>query len=109
MARTDDFLREVKATSSIFTQKMGELRRAHAEDIEEMSERYGLIFDPNVVDWVSEKVEDVSQHILWNVALTLWFERDVPQREISRCTGILQPYISRRAREFLAWMEVKDE
>jgi transposase-like protein len=70
-------------------------------------EEAGVIYDPNVVEWVELHVESSDLHDVWTLALTLYFEGE-PQVDIAQSLGVAQPYISRRAKQFLKWIKDKD-
>ena len=106
--RLSDFLREVAVTSTIFEQKVVEATTERDTEVQRLCEEYGIIFDPNVIDWVHDHVESSDLHLLWTLALTLYFEKGLGQGEVSRSLGFAQPYISRRAKQFLTWMEKHD-
>lgn len=105
--RISDFLREVAVTSTIFEQKVVEATTERNTEVERLCSKYGIILDPNVLDWVHDHVESVDQHLVWTLALTLYFEEGLVQAKVAKSLGLSQPYISRRAAQFIKWMEGK--
>ena len=99
-------LRSLEAIKSLHESKVSTLVESYNVSMKEAIEEAGVIFDPNIVEWVELHVESSDLHDTWALALTLYFEGE-PQVDISKSLGVAQPYISRRAKQFLKWIKDK--
>ena len=85
--RTRILLRSMEALNEIQESKLKVLRISYDSTMKMAVDEAGIIYDPNVVEWVELHVESSDLHNVWTLALTLYFEGE-PQVDIAKSLGV---------------------